>query len=162
VEPASRISISDDVHIESIWPAVSSAEAVSADDPNEHNCVYMINYRGTKIMVTGDLLEKDELEMIEHYRKNGREDVLKCDVLKVAHHGSKSSSSEAFLDAASPSIAVISAGRNNIYGHPHAQTLGRLEERGIAVYRTDLNGAVGIDIRRNKVKVDVMHPSPGS
>ena len=53
----------------------------------------------------------------------------------------------------------IKAGRNNIYGHPHRQTLDRLEERGIAVYRTDLNGTVGIDIRRNRLKVDVMHPS---
>jgi competence protein ComEC len=75
-------------------------------------------------------------------------------VLKVAHHGSKSSSSEAFLDAADPSVAVISVGKNNLYGHPHEQTLERLKKRGIIVVRTDLNGNIGIDIRDNKILVD--------
>jgi competence protein ComEC len=99
-------------------------------------------------MVSGDLTEEDELEMVKHYRNT---DVLKCDILKVAHHGSKTSSSEAFLDAADPDIAVISVGLNNLYGHPHAVTLQRLEEKGIPIYRTDLNGAVGIDIRKGRV-----------
>ena len=159
VKPGSRIKLSGDVYIDAVWPVRTSPKAVSADDPNEHNCVYMIHYRGVKIMVTGDLLEEDELEMIDHYKKAGREEALRCDILKVAHHGSRSSTSEEFLDAVSPSIAVIQAGKNNIYGHPHSQTLERLEKRGIAVYRTDINGAVGIDIRRNSLKVDVMRPS---
>jgi len=162
VDPGSRVCVTDDVYIDAIWPVRTSSKPVSADDPNEHNCVYMINYDGVRIMVTGDLLEEDELEMLDHYRKTGREDVLRCDILKVAHHGSKSSSSEEFLDAASPSVAVIQAGRNNIYGHPHVQTLERLEDRGIAVYRTDINGAVGIDIRKNRFRIDVMRPSAES
>ena len=153
--PGSRITVSDDVHIDVIWPVRASSSAISAEDPNEHNTVYMITYKGVKVMVTGDLLEEDELEMVRHYRSRNRTDMLRCDILKVAHHGSRSSSSETFLDAASPSIAVIQAGRNNIYGHPHRQTLERLEERGIHIYRTDVNGTVGIDIRRGKVKVDV-------
>lgn len=161
VGPGSRISVTDDVYIDAIWPASVSSKPVSADDPNEHNCVYMINYRGVKIMVTGDLLEEDELEMLKHYRDRGREEDLRCDVLKVAHHGSRTSSSEEFLDSASPAIAVIQAGRNNIYGHPHDQTLERLYERGIAVYRTDINGAVGIDIRKERLRIDVMHRTPG-
>ena len=159
VDPGSRIRVTDDVNIYAIWPVRASSKPVSADDPNEHNCVYMIDYKGVRILVTGDLLEEVELEMTDYYRKTGRQDLLKCDVLKVAHHGSKSSSSEEFLDAVSPSVAVIQAGRNNIYGHPHPQTLERLEERGIAVYRTDIHGAVGVDIRRNRLKIDVMRPS---
>lgn len=159
VDPGMKISLAEDIYIEAIWPVRTSSKPVSADDPNEHNCVYIISFRGVRVMVTGDLLEEDELGMIEYYRKRGREDVLRCDVLKVAHHGSKSSSSEEFLDAVPPSVAVIQAGKNNIYGHPHRQTLDRLEERGIAVYRTDINGAVGIDIRKNRLNVDVMHPA---
>ena len=143
IKPDTKIELSDDVYIEAIWPAETSEEPLAADDPNEHNTVYMINYKGIKTMITGDLLEEDEKEMVDFYKDT---DVLNCDILKVAHHGSKSSSSETFLDAASPSIAVIQCGRNNIYGHPHQQTLERLEERGIKVYRTDLNGAVGIDL----------------
>ena len=77
------------------------------------------------------------------------------DITKVAHHGSKSSSSEAFLDAARPRIAVIQCGRNNFYGHPHQQTLERLEERGVKVFRTDLSGAVGIDIHDSRLSVDL-------
>ena len=95
--------------------------------------------------------------MVRHYRGT---DTLKCDILKVAHHGSKSSSSEAFLDAASPSIAVIQVGKNNLYGHPHEQTLQRLSERGIKVLRTDLNGAIGIDIRHRGIKADVVRQEP--
>ena len=115
----------------------------------------MIHYRGIKVMVTGDLLESDEADMIEYYSKTGGgEEKLRCDVLKVAHHGSKSSSSEAFLDAASPDIAVIQVGRNNFYGHPHQQTLDRLSARGIRIFRTDTDGAVGIDIRRGRLLAD--------
>jgi competence protein ComEC len=112
----------------------------------------MIHYYEQKIMVTGDLLEADELEMVEYYKDT---DKLKCDILKVAHHGSKSSSSEAFLDAVKPRIAVIQCGRNNFYGHPHKQTLERLEDRGIRVFRTDISGAVGIDIHGENISVDL-------
>ena len=159
IEHGSRIHITADVYIDTIWPVEGESGGIDIDDPNEHNMVYMISYKGIKIMVTGDLLEEDELKMIEYYRNKSsiQENPLKCDVLKIAHHGSKSSSSEAFLDAASPSIAVIQVGANNFYGHPHQQTIDRLEERGIPIYRTDMNGAVGIDIRRGKIHlVDTM------
>jgi competence protein ComEC len=150
--PDTKINIADDVYIETIWPAEVSDEPIAADDPNEHNTVYMVHYKDIKIMVTGDLLEADEQQMVEYYRDT---DILECDILKVAHHGSKSSSSEAFLDAARPRIAVIQCGLNNFYGHPHRQTLERLEERGIRVFRTDLSGAVGIDIHKSRISVDL-------
>lgn len=155
IEPFSRIRITDDVYIDSIWPARESSSPVKADDPNEHNNVYIINYKGTRLMITGDLLESDEADMLKYY--DGTE-VLKCDILKVAHHGSKSSSSEAFLDAVAPDIAVIQVGSGNFYGHPHAQTIERLRARGIRIFRTDLNGAVGIDIRKDRLKVDIFRP----
>ena len=151
IRPDTKIDISDDVSIDVIWPIEVSDEPIAADDPNEHNTVYMINYKGIKVMVTGDLLEADEQEMIEYYQGT---ETLDCDILKVAHHGSKSSSSEAFLDAAKPEIAVIQCGRNNFYGHPHQQTLERIEIRGIKVYRTDISGAIGIDIQGSRLSVD--------
>ena len=154
VMPGTKIDISDDVYIEPIWPADLPDEPIAADDPNEHNTVYMVHYNGIKVMVTGDLLEEDEKEMVRYYQGT---DVLDCDVLKVAHHGSKTSSSEEFLDAVSPSAAVIQVGRNNFYGHPHKQTLERLEERGIKVLRTDIDGAVGLDIRHGRIYIDLFH-----
>ena len=152
IEPDTEIDITEDVIIDVIWPVGVSDDPIAADDPNEHNTVYMIRYKDIKIMVTGDLLEEDELDMVDYYAGT---DTLKCDILKVAHHGSKSSSAEAFLDAAKPRLAVIQCGRNNFYGHPHKQTLERLEERGIPVFRTDLSGAVGIDIRGSRLSVDL-------
>lgn len=159
INPDTRIDIADEVCVEPIWPVTVSDEPFSTDDSNEHNTVYMIHYKGIKVMVTGDLLEEDELQMVEYYEGT---DTLKCDVLKVAHHGSRTSSSETFLDAASPSVAVIQAGRNNFYGHPHAQTLERLEKRGIRVCRTDINGAVGLDIRHGRIYVELFHPEEHS
>lgn len=151
----SRISVSEDVSVEILWPLAAERGSIRIDDPNEHNMVYMINYKSIKVMVTGDLLEEDEIKMADYYKGS---DSLKCNILKVAHHGSKSSSSEVFLDMANPEIAVIQVGRDNFYGHPHDQTLQRLEDRGIMVFRNDTDGAVGIDIgRNNKIKVHTWH-----
>lgn len=157
--PVGRISIgtktilSNEFYVEPIWPMGNHKKKFTTDDPNENNTVYMIYCYGKKIMITGDLTEPDEKKMIEYYK--GR-DTLDCDILKVGHHGSKTSSSEDFLDATSPEIAVISVGANNMYGHPHQETLDKLTTRGIKIYRTDLNGAVGIDIRKSGIKVDTL------
>lgn len=89
----------------------------------------------TRFLFTGDL-EDGELELIKGYPQ------LSVDVLKVGHHGSKSSSSPAFLDAISPRIALISVGKDNRYRHPHQETLERFQERHIQVFRTDQQGAI--------------------
>ena len=77
---------------------------------------------------------------------------LKADILKVAHHGSRYSSSQAFIDEVEPLIAVIQVGRNN-YGHPSQSVIEKLESSGIIVYRTDLDGAVGIKAEEEKIRV---------
>lgn len=142
------------VSVEVLWPLeASNSGYVDLTNENELNAVYMINYRGTKILITGDILEDDESDMVEYYSGTGR---LDCDVLKVAHHGSNSSSSDCLLDAANPKIAVIQVGEHNLYGHPSDATLEKLYARGIKVYRTDKNGAIGIDIKRNSFSVDRM------
>ena len=69
---------------------------------------------------------------------------LGAEVLKVGHHGSRTSSSEAFLDAVQPEIALISAGQGNTFGHPHVEVLERLAARGITVRRTDQEGWVRV------------------
>lgn len=148
-----KVVLSDNIEIQPIWPVSHKSADLSFNDPNENNMVYMIHYNDIKIMMTGDILESDELDMLEYYRGT---EVLKCDVLKVAHHGSKTSTSDRFLDEVSPKIAVIQVGLNNIYGHPSPEILKKLQTRNIQVYRTDLNGAIGIDIRKNRILVDKM------
>lgn len=152
-ETTDKVQVAENVVVEAIWPLQGHSSMRDMDDENENNTVYIVHYDDIKIMVTGDLTEEDELKMVDRYRGA---DVLKCDVLKVAHHGSKTSTSEAFLDAVNPEIAVIQVGANNTYGHPHQEVLDRLNERGIKTYRTDLNGAVGIDIRKSGIIVDMI------
>ena len=78
---------------------------------------------------------------------------IRSDVLKVAHHGSRTSSTPPLLDAVRPRLAVISCGRHNLFGHPHAEVLGALRRRGIFVRRTDRDGTVDVLFHRDHLLV---------
>lgn len=136
LEPVSageRIVLSDLVYLEALYPGQASGGG------NDDSLVLMLHIEGdeeTKILFTGDIGFPSEELMVE----SGVD--LDCDILKVAHHGSKYSSSREFIDACSPSVAVISVGRSNFYGHPSPETVERLENYGCEVFRTDDEGAV--------------------
>ena len=110
------------------------------NDPNEMSVVIKCEYGETSFIFTGDAEKRSEEYMLQKWRKAD----LKCDVLKVGHHGSSGSSTKEFLEAVNPSIAVISCGKGNKYGHPHDEALQRLEAVNAKVYRTDLLGTVVI------------------
>ena len=97
---------------------------------NDSSIVLMISYGDTKFLFTGDAESATE-----SYLVNNKD--IKCDVLKVAHHGSSTSTSEEFLYKAKPDYAVISVGYENRYGHPSDKVLTRLENRNIQIFRTD-------------------------
>lgn len=109
-------------------------------DPNEASVVIKATYGETSIMLTGDAEKESEADILSIWIK----DALKCNVLKVGHHGSSTSTSPAFLDAVDPTIALISCGEGNKYGHPLPETIKKLEDRGIKIYRTDKNGSIVI------------------
>lgn len=109
-------------------------------DPNEASVVIKATYGETSIMLTGDAEKESEADILSIWSK----DALKCNVLKVGHHGSSTSTSPAFLDAVDPTIALISCGEGNKYGHPLPETIKKLEDRGITIYRTDKNGSIVI------------------
>jgi competence protein ComEC len=112
--------------------SMSGGEAIA-----ENNDSLVLKITGRRsFLFTADTAEEAEEDMTR------LGPVLKSDVLKVSHHRSRTSSTGYFLGLVSPEIAVISAGRGNIYGHPHRETLERL--RGAVVYRTDRDGAVKI------------------
>lgn len=138
-----NFEITEDIYIRTLWPI----EASSSKKENEESSVFMIDYMGVKIMVTGDLDEEGEQKMISFYKNIGKEDQLKANVLNVGHHGSKTSTSEELLNIVQPEIAIIQVGRNN-YGHPNKEVLERLERRGIIVFRNDLSGAIGLEISK--------------
>ena len=103
---------------------------------NDMSLVVRITYGETSFLFTGDAETAEEADLIA----SGVD--LKSDVLKVGHHGSASSTGEAFLNAVSPAIALIGLGENNSYGHPSADVIARLEDRGVKIYRTDLHGDI--------------------
>ncbi|RDU35448.1 DNA internalization-related competence protein ComEC/Rec2 [Neobacillus piezotolerans] len=103
----------------------------------------------------GDLDEKGENEI------TGMAPSLRVDVLKAGHHGSKTSSSEQFLETYRPKIVLISAGVKNRFGHPNAETLGRFEEIGARVFRTDLHGAVTYTFNGNSGTFSTYLPYTG-
>ncbi len=146
--------------IEILAPEKRSEEdfALLADDEEaENDCsmVSRVTYRNTSVLFTGDIDETLEKELAEEQRN-----LLPCDVLKVAHHGSKYSSCSEFLEAASPSIAVIQVGKN-LYGHPTPEALSRLKDCGASVYRNDRQGAVMLQIEKNGlVRVRTMKQAP--
>ncbi|MFH0829149.1 MAG: ComEC/Rec2 family competence protein [Candidatus Kerfeldbacteria bacterium] len=124
----------DDVRFDVLWPERDpTTEKLKVNDTS---VVVRVTYGSTSFMFTGDISSSVEEWLIEN------RSLSHSDVLKVAHHGSAYSSSSAFLDAVMPRYALISAGKNNSYGHPHKVVLDRLQKRNIDVLRTDEQGDI--------------------
>lgn len=104
---------------------------------NDGSIVGKLIYGDTSVMFTGDSPQKIERYLVSLGKKD-----LDSDILKVGHHGSRTSTSPEFVSAVSPEIAIISDGAGNKYGHPHKETLDTLEKAGVEVLRTDLVGTI--------------------
>ena len=115
-----------------LWPS----QNILPYDDNSGSLVLNLDIKGNKFLFTGDIDSAAENAIIKS------REPLDCDVLKVAHHGSSYSSNESFLKEASAEYFVISAGKNNKYGHPHEETLLRLENAGKNILRTDQSGDI--------------------
>ena len=118
------------------------------DDDNENSFVTLIEFGEVKALFTGDIEKTAETDILS------RNIDIRADILKVGHHGSRTSSSQHFLNAVYPSVAVIQCEKGNKYGHPHDETLERLERIGCKILRTDEEGTIvlttdGKTIRRS-------------
>lgn len=109
---------------------------VSKQPDNNDSLVMRLTYGARSFLLTGDMERGIEAKLLA----SGAD--LRADVLKVGHHGSRTSSSQPFIDAVAPSVALISAGFENSFGHPHPDIVGRLSARHAAVLRTDMDGLV--------------------
>jgi beta-lactamase superfamily II metal-dependent hydrolase len=116
---------SDGVKIKVLWPNQEAYITGSRSDPNANSVVLMVEYGKTRFLLTGDAEAVTEEALLRH------PELLSTTVLKVAHHGSRHATSDAFLEASRPRLAVISCGANNRYGHPAPDTLARLEAHGV-------------------------------
>lgn len=122
-----------------LWLDVVVPFAEAQAEGNDNSLILRVRYGDVSFLYTGDAEEPTEERLLSAF---GATDLLQCDGLKLGHHGSKSSSSEAFLRAVSPQIAVASAGAGNSYGHPHERVLADLSALGCTCYCTNEQGTV--------------------
>ena len=125
----------DEVTITFLAP--DSAWADSLDDPNDASSVARVRVGDVTVLMTGDAEAGEERWLLTHQSA-----LLRADVLKVAHHGSNTSSTPEFLDAVRPRLALVSVGVGNIYRHPSPEVMQSLAARGAVTMRTDLHGSV--------------------
>ena len=115
------------------------------DNENDNSNVIYTELNGYKFMFMGDASITTEKEIMNKY------DLPDIDVLKVGHHGSKTSSSKDFINEINPKYSIISVGKNNRYGHPNDSVLENLDESKI--YRTDQDGSIIFKIKNNNLKI---------
>ena len=120
------------------------------DNENDNSNVIYTELNGYKFMFMGDASTTTEKEILNKYN------LPDIDVLKVGHHGSKTSSGKEFINEANPKYSIISVGKNNRYGHPNKEVLENLEDSN--VYRTDIDGSIMFKIKNNKLKIETCSP----
>jgi competence protein ComEC len=125
------------IHEETVDILSPNADLVRSGELNDTGIVQLVRGRGWRMLLTADIgfTAEDELR---------RQVGLRADILKVGHHGSKYSTGGAFLQSVSPRIATISVGARNRYGHPTEETMNRLRENGVQLFRTDTQGTIRI------------------
>ena len=120
------------------------------DNENDNSNVIYTKLDGYKFMFMGDAGIDKEKDILNKYNLSN------IDVLKVGHHGSKTSSSKSFINEINPKNSIISVGKNNRYGHPNKEALNNLE--GSKIYRTDEDGSIMFKIKNNKLKIETCNP----
>ena len=116
------------------------------DNENDNSSVIYFNYNSYKFLFMGDAGVEKEKDILEKYN------ISDIDFLKVGHHGSKTSSSEEFINSINPKYSIISVGKNNRYGHPNKEVLNNLDNSKI--YRTDQDGSIMFKINNNRLKIE--------
>lgn len=127
------------VNFKILWPA----QPLPFTEFNPNSLVIMLEYGEFHCLLTGDLTRQGERKILE-----GKID-LKADVLKIGHHGAGDASSDEFLTAVSPKIAVISVDKANIRGYPAKEVIGRIEKAGVKLYRTDKDGDIVLSVDKD-------------
>ncbi len=138
VKKGDVINIENNLSFDILWPR---DEQIEENKINNNAIVMKLRYKKFSMLFTGDIEEIAEKEIVSIYENT---DILKSSILKIAHHGSKTSTTEEFLKLVDPRIALIGVGKNNLFGHPSDEVIKRLEEINVKVYRTDLNGEIEI------------------
>ncbi len=148
IDASTRIFYINGVKIEIFNPVRAPTLPYDDEILNNDSVVVKLTYKRVSFLFTGDIGIDRESELVDIWG-----DRLSSDILKVAHHGSRLSSSERFIETVGPRIAVISVGLMNVYGFPNKRVIKRLKDIGAIIYRTDVNGAVTIRTNGEIIKV---------
>lgn len=144
VNKGDRISIEKNLYFDIIWP--NNNDFILENALNNNSIVCKISYNNFSMLFTGDIEEQAEVKILQEYEDNIK--ILKSEILKVAHHGSKTSTTIEFLKAVNPKVALIGVGKNNKFGHPSNEVIQRLEEKNTKKYRTDEMGEITIKVNK--------------
>lgn len=150
VEAGNKIRIENNLYFYVLWP--TSTNMISDNAINNNSLVCKLIYKNFSMLFTGDIEEIAEKAILSKYIN--KQELLKADILKVAHHGSKTSSIKEFINAVNPKYAVIGVGKDNKFGHPSEKTLETLNDKNVKIYRTDISGEITIIIDGNKVRIE--------
>ena len=148
VKIGDKIKIEKSLYFDILWP---QEEQIEENRINNNAIVMKLIYNGFSCLFTGDIEKVAEDKIVSLYKDKS---VLESDILKVAHHGSKTSTTEEFFKLVNPKISLIGVGKNNLFGHPSSEVIERLEKSNAKIYRTDMNGEINIIInKRGKYKI---------
>ena len=134
------LKIEKNLYFDILWPI---EEQIQENVLNNNAMVMKLRYGKFSMLFTGDIEDIAEEKILDFYKEKG-ESILKSDVLKVAHHGSKTSTTQSFFEKVNPKICLIGVGKNNMFGHPTTEVLERIN--GTKIYRTDENGEIILEI----------------
>ena len=148
VEAGDKIKLDSSSYFDILWP---STNLVEENSTNNNSIVANLVFNDFKILFTGDIEQIAEEAIIKKYKGTNK---LKSSILKVAHHGSKTSTTEEFLNLVNPQIVLIGVGKDNKFNHPNTEIIERLQKNGSKIYRTDKNGEINIVIDR-KMRINI-------
>ena len=131
----------DNLSFNILWP---TEKQISENILNNNAIVMKLYYKNFSMLFTGDIEEIAEKAILNTYKN--KLEIFQSTILKVAHHGSKSSSTQEFLNVVKPKIALIGVGENNLFGHPNPHVVERLEECGTKIFRTDESGEINVQL----------------
>ncbi len=139
-----RLQIEKDIYLDILWP--NNEKQIHENMPNNNSIVCKLSYINFSILFTGDIEQIAEKQILKQYKNNLK--VLNSNILKVAHHGSRTSSIEEFIKAVKPKMALIGVGKDNKFGHPNEEVIDRLKNIGCIIYRTDEHGEISLTINK--------------
>ncbi len=148
VKTGDRVNVEKNLYIDVLWP---QEQQISDNPLNNNAIVFKLVYKNFSMLFTGDIEKVAEQDILNKYEQNLH--MLNSTVLKVAHHGSKTSSTKHFLEAVKPKIALIGVGEKNIFGHPSDVTLEILKSLNSKIYRTDKDGEITIKTNGKKINI---------